>query len=107
MLSPRYWLGVRQETRAKIASFLGISKTGGSEVIGQTVVSDGYTADDLSVITLERLRHELGLTESDDNFYQLFDELVRRLELPPIELDLTARGTETSPFCMHCDSKGV
>jgi intracellular sulfur oxidation DsrE/DsrF family protein len=92
MLSKKIWLEQRPETRQRIANFLGLPKSGHCEVLndGMTarVLSDGYTDDDLATITLEKLKFELGEKTLDDlginkeDFYAMFFELVRRVELP-------------------------
>ena len=96
MLSKNVWLAQSRETRAKIASFLSLPRSSGMIVEGasgnQRIVSDGYTDDDLSRITTEVLIQNLGEDTLVDlgidmtNFYDLFNELVRRMEIPPQDI---------------------
>lgn len=102
MVAPSVWLQLKKETRHKIAAFLGMSKTGGVEVYDGMVACDGYTAEDLSMVTAELLQKELGLESTD--FYELFRELVRRIELPPVEMKMPE---PKKAFCDQCDSQGV
>lgn len=90
MLNQLIWLKLKPETRANLAVMLGLHKSGGSEVVAGVQVSDGYTPQDLLGITVEKLQTVLNSKETD--FYKLFDELVKRVELPveevkPIEVE--------------------
>lgn len=100
MIAPSVWLSLKKETRQSIAAFLGMKKSGGVEVYDGRVLCDGYTADDLSYVTLELLQRETNQTGT--NFYELFNELVRRVELPPVDLSKVEKK-----FCDECESKGV
>jgi hypothetical protein len=95
MLSQHIWLQLSLTTRQRIASFLGITRSGTTQVeyngTQGRIVSDGFTQMDLSKITTELLKQELGeetlvaLNVNTDNFYDMFNELVRRVELPIVE----------------------
>lgn len=93
MIPTMYWLGLSQETRKKIATLLEIPRSGHMEVVDGRVASDGYSALDLSVVTLERLQKFLG--SDSDNFLKLFDQLVENVELPMMEIkqhEVTTEG---------------
>lgn len=51
MINRFKWLEVKPESRKHIATFLGIRPTGGVEVADNKVVCDGFTDQDLCVIT--------------------------------------------------------
>lgn len=97
MISRSTWLSLSQETRSRISTFLSLPRTGTTEVINDgansRVVSDGYTDADLEHITPELLRENLGeptlvkLGVSTTDVYEMFRELVRRVELPVVEID--------------------
>lgn len=88
MINRFKWLEVKPETRRNIAVFLNIRPTGGIEVVNNQVVCDGFTDKDLCTITPELLKESLGegtlksLGVSTTDVYEMFYELVRRMELP-------------------------
>lgn len=63
---------------------LEIPRSGGTQVVDGTIISDGYTDGDLSQIDLQRMQSFMH-SESTD-FYGLFSELVERVEKPPVEI---------------------
>jgi hypothetical protein len=77
LLSGSVWLSLPQTTRAKIAELFGLSKSGNVTVFngpnGSEVRSDGYTYEDLSVITVESMQEKLGSKKED--FYSLFKDV--------------------------------
>jgi hypothetical protein len=83
MLSPKIWLGLSQTTRRAIAEKLILPHSGGVEVVDNRVVSDGYTPNDLALITVEKLQTLLNSKETD--FYALFNKLVEQIETPLVE----------------------
>lgn len=78
MLSTSVWLALSPETRMKLAERLGLQRTGGSEVVDGRVVSDGFTAQSLALVTVSMLQEQLKSEETD--FYKLFDLLVNEVE---------------------------
>ena len=111
MINPKVWLALKQATRQNIAAYLGLRRSGVTEVNGGVVVSDGYSAQDLmDGITVTKLQTMLGIDETD--LYKLFEELVRRLEAPPVEITVPEPTPEPTPdikpkkFCDLCESKG-
>jgi hypothetical protein len=95
MINRFKWLEVKPETRKNVIAFLSavdgfepIKRSGVVEVAGNKVVCDGFTDHDLCAITPELLKAALGehtLTEIDKtDVYALFNELVRRLEMPVV-----------------------
>lgn len=74
------WLMVKKETREQIARDLNLSKRGGCIVEDGRVLSDGYTHDDLSGITVEKLQEATGIM--GDDLFELFGFLVDKIENP-------------------------
>lgn len=134
LLSGSVWLALSPETRAKIAELYNIKKSGNVYVVngpsGSEVQSDGYTYNDLSVITVESMQEITG--SKSDNFYHLFKNIVAIVEEEGLleELDTLDTLIETTEeaildnlekemeestdlkeikekkkFCEHCDSK--
>jgi hypothetical protein len=86
MLSKLEWLKLKKETRQAIANFLGMTRSGGTDVVDGRVACDGYLDSDLAKVTLELLQEKFSSTNT--NFYELFKEMVRRIENPPINLQV-------------------
>src|SRR5674476_324649 len=84
-LTTPVWLGLIPSTRAKLVELFDLKSTGQrsfSQVNGKGVVtSDGYTHDDLSVITLPKMAEYLKEPESTD-FWKTFDQVLERIEKP-------------------------
>ena len=72
---PNVWLESPRIVREQLAKDLHIPKTGMAEVIDQTVVSDGYSIDDLGVINVPLLVEYVGRKES---FKELWLAAVRK-----------------------------
>ena len=89
MLSRTEWLKLAKPTRQKIAILLGIPRSNGTVVEGDRVMSDGYTDRDLATLTLEKLQEFMG--DKSENFYELFNQLVKNVELPPVEIKLNPK----------------
>jgi hypothetical protein len=82
LLSQSVWLGLSLETRAKLAKLFDFPEKGSVQVVngptGSVVISDGYGYDHLKLITTKKMQEILN-TKSD-NFYSLFDTLVKNLD---------------------------
>lgn len=123
LLSGAVWLSLPQLTRAKIAELFSLTKSGNVQVFngpnGSEVRSDGYTYEDLSVITVESMQVILGSTKED--FYALFKDICRlvgeEVLEQKIEEDIAEaiveeqRVEQAIPevkerFCDSCTSKG-
>src|ERR1035437_6022846 len=84
MVSRNIWLSLSQRTRQTMAIMLEVSRSGGTELVDGRIVSDGYVDSDLAQINLLRLQQYM---KSDSNdFYELFNLLVQRIEEPPINV---------------------
>ena len=97
MLAQKIWLELKPETRKKLAVYLEIPRSGHTEVVNDmmgngVVVSDGYTYDDLSTVTLEKLQGLFNEPEEKD-FYKLFNKLVTNFEKPPVEISESQEPT--------------
>ena len=85
---PQQWLSLSHDTRVRLATEFGLTKSSHPEVIQDTagirLVSDGYTALDLMGITLAKLQ-KLTNSESSD-FYGLFSLAAegKKLEEPVV-----------------------
>lgn len=74
---PHQWLSIPRETREKIATIFKVERSSHSEVHGGTVISDGRTSKDLSVINIEALQN---YTESKEtNFLNLLEKTINKI----------------------------
>lgn len=83
LLSQPVWLQLSQEMRGKIVRLFGLKRSGATETyMGRDsvvrVVSDGYTAADLLIVTKEKMQIMLD-TDSTD-FYGMFDEVIANID---------------------------
>lgn len=76
------WLALSQFQRQQLIANFGIPRSEGSNVVDNTVVSDGHTHEDLAHITIEKMQEFTG-SKSDD-FFTLFDETLDTLKKPEV-----------------------
>lgn len=96
-LEVREWLELPLSTRVKLASDFNLMRSGNSEVVDHRVVSDGYLFHDLSKISVDLLRSHLNLTDSEFDFYKLFNLLLQSYEHKNQEgskIESTVRSTD-------------
>lgn len=62
---------ISKEVRDYLAAMWKIPQSGITEIRDQTVLSDGHTYDDLSVITLEKMTEYIGSEESFARAWEL------------------------------------
>lgn len=87
------WLDLPREIRDHLMKVFGIIKTGVAEVRDQTVVSDGVTNDDLSVISDAKMTEYVGSVEEFHKLWQLTVSKANYELHPPIDiLDLADLG---------------
>jgi hypothetical protein len=77
-LSIRDWLTLKPETRQAMAKIFRLNRSSFTHVVNDHVESDGYTAQDLSAITVEAMKE---LTHLEDNsFDEQFKMMVQMVE---------------------------
>lgn len=87
------WLELPRDVREHLMKVFGVVKTGVAEVRDQTVVSDGVTNDDLSVITSEKMTEYVGPAEDFHKLWQISVSKANYELHPPIDiLDLAELG---------------
>lgn len=86
---PQLWMLVPKEERDYLAKAFNLPKTGITEIVDQTVVTDGYKAEDLVNITLEKMTAFIG---SEETFMRAWELSVMKAhsELNPPTHILTA-----------------
>lgn len=76
-LYPIEWLKISQEARMALAKEFNIPRSGAADVIDNIVYSDGYTAEDLMHLTMEKMQK---FTESDsESFIALLELSINKL----------------------------
>lgn len=75
------WVALPHETRRKLVQQFNIPRSGGSEVqtlsVGNRIISDGHTHQDLKAISLPKLQEFLG--SISDDFYTLLEQAIEKL----------------------------
>jgi hypothetical protein len=79
-LVPYEWLQLPVPIRNLFKATFQIPRSGGSNVIGDKIVSDGHTIDDLSRVSLKSLQEYLGTTET--HWDKLLQLTINKMELP-------------------------
>lgn len=99
------WIRLPIEVKKRIAEIFGIKRSGASHVVDGMVQSDGYTDNDLSVLTIVNLQKELGSTDPD--IFSLWNTMIKRTteeltpktvevkeEKPNVEMNIKIDGEE-------------
>lgn len=87
------WLELPRDVRDHLMKVFGVVKTGVAEVRDQTVISDGVTNDDLSVISFEKMTEYVGPAEDFHKLWQITVSKANYELHPPIDiLDLADLG---------------
>lgn len=81
---PALWMLVPREERAVIARDFDIVATGVTEVRDQTVLSDGFTYDDLGKLTVEAMSEYVGSTETLPRLWELTVAKARSIVHPVV-----------------------
>lgn len=78
-LSPNQWLEFSRPVRERLAEIFSIPKSKGALVENNKVLSDGYTFEDLTAITVPKMQEYLSSEELD--FMQLLTNTVSKIQL--------------------------
>lgn len=111
---PQVWISLPKEVRNHLVKVFGLTRSGVTEVVDQTVVSDGHSVEDLMGITLEKMVVYIGSEETFGRAWELTLAKTHSELHPPLG-EIRGDGVvvpipeaETAaPFCDTCDSKGV
>lgn len=75
------WLSLDNAVRNKLIEIFNIPKSGGVVMQDNVCLSDGHTAEDLAVVTVELMRKHLG-TPLVKDFYALLNTVIDMIEHP-------------------------
>ena len=112
---PQVWVSLPKETREHLIKVFKLVRTGISVVKDQTLVSDGYTEEDLEGISLEKMCEYIGSQETFMRACELTLGKVHSELHPPVgEITgtkivpgevLIVEDKEEVPFCDTCNAK--
>jgi len=77
-LTPYEWLQFPMQIRDLFIKWFSIPRTGGSQVIGDKVISDGHTIEDLSKVSLASLQAYLHTDET--HWDKLLQDTINKME---------------------------
>lgn len=80
---PQLWMLVPKEERDLLAEVFNLTRTGTTEIIDQTVVTDGYRDTDLLGITLQKMCEFVGSEESFMRAWELTQMKAHSILNPP------------------------
>jgi hypothetical protein len=131
------WIALPKDVRDHLVEVFCLTRTGVTEIIDQTVKSDGYSNDDLKRISLENMCQYIGSEETFMRAWELTLAKVHSELHPPVGMiglgvevpagegrtveeaekaavddgskviDDPKAGHEIKPWCDSCDSRGV
>lgn len=93
---PSVWLALPKDVRDRLVEVFSITRTGATEIRDQSVVSDGYTVEDLQCITLTAMSRYIG---SDETFGRAWEITIAKAhsELhPPVAIIKQVDGEPTA-----------
>lgn len=80
-LTPQEWLHLSQEVRNKLVEIFRIPRSGFTHVIDGQVQTDGYTYENLKVITIQTMQDFLKEGSPEDTFDDLLEKVIQRVVL--------------------------
>ena len=102
-LYPQQWLPLSKEVKDVLIKEFSIGRSGVTEVRDQSVVSDGYTTEDLRAITQEKMNKYIG---SEENFMRGWEITLAKVHAvlnPPVaEIKESTIIDVIAPFCIEC-----
>jgi len=86
---PQLWMQLDAAIRAELVSTFSIKKTGITEIRDQTLISDGYSVEDLKAITLEKMNEYIGSNEeSFSRAWEITCSKAKSIVYPPIAMEV-------------------
>lgn len=83
---PQVWINLPKDVRARLVEVFGIPRTGATEIRDQEVVSDGYNAEDLKSISLEKMTEYIGSEETFTRSWEITLAKVHAELNPPVAI---------------------
>ncbi len=90
LLTRFHWLALSNEQRLLMRQLFNIPKSGGVEMMGGRIMSDGSNENDLKAVNIKSMQEFLGGVDEDDTFESLFNRTVAKVD-DMIEAEAVAR----------------
>jgi len=84
---PQLWMQVDKEVRNVLVEHFDIKMTGVREIRDQEIISDGYSAQDLRAITLEKMVEYIGSEETFPRAWEITCSKAKGVLYPPISMN--------------------
>lgn len=81
-ISTTQWLELDSETRTKIVQMFGLRPSEGSKVYGTRLLSDGFTNENLSAITVENINAVMGTSFVEEDILKAFHVFAEYIKNP-------------------------
>ena len=81
---PALWMALSREERTLLAEHFELVPNGTTHVMNEEVISDGYTYEDLSGISAEKMEAFVGSSESFPRLWELTVAKARSILNPPM-----------------------
>lgn len=90
---PAHWLALSHDMREHLAKTFKVNRSASTEIMNNTIISDGRSVNDLKVITKEALQEYIN-DEKEESFSRLWElalskaqgEIMPMKELPVVEV---------------------
>lgn len=79
ILTRYHWLQLSNEQRILMRQIFNIPKSGGVEMMGNKMLSDGSNENDLKAINIKSMQDFLECTSTDDTFMDLYDRTIEKV----------------------------
>lgn len=84
---PHIWMALPKDIKDHLVTVFNIPRTGVSEIRDQQLVSDGYSIEDLQVITLPKMIEYIGSEETFPRAWELSCAKAKYELNPPMSLN--------------------
>ncbi len=102
------WMDLPKETKDHLIKIFSLSRTGITEIRDQTVVTDGYTNNDLATLTADKMSAYVGSPIGELSFSRLWEITLSKIkfELHPPVLEIQKDGLiiDIPPVKKYCDT---
>lgn len=93
---PAVWMALKKDVQFHLIKIFGIVRTGVSEIRDQTVVSDGFTVEDLMKISHEKMTEYIGSEETFMRSWEITLAKVHAELNPPVAIIQNMNGEPTA-----------
>lgn len=107
---PQMWMQLEKPIRLQIVKDFDIPRTGITEIRDQEVISDGYSVNDLSTITLEKMTSYIGSEETFPRAWEITCSKAKSIVYPantlnPVEVFPMADEPKEEPIIIMAETE--